>query len=94
MNLRVAACQILTYPEVKRSADKIIEWIQKASDQDIDVVAFPEASLCGYQSTEEYWKKANPDDFVAEEKRIIEASKNKGIRSLCHDSSKPRKYSG
>jgi len=60
MQLRVAACQILTYPDVKQSAEKIAEWIRKASDQNVDVVAFPEASLCGYPCTAEYWKKATP----------------------------------
>lgn len=79
MNLRVAACQILTYPDVQKSTDKIVEWIRKASDQNVDVVAFPEASLCGYASSEEYWKKAKPDDFAVGEKRIIEASKEYGI---------------
>ena len=79
MNLSVAACQILTYPDVQKSAEKIAEWIREASDQDVDVVAFPEASLCGYESTEDYWKKAEPDNFVSAEEKIIEVSKECGI---------------
>jgi predicted amidohydrolase len=79
MQLRVAACQILTYPDVKQSAEKIAEWIRKASDQNIDVVAFPEASLCGYPCTAEYWKKATPEEFAAGEERIIDLSRELGI---------------
>jgi predicted amidohydrolase len=75
MNLRVAACQILTYPDVRKSADKIIGWMAKASEQGVDVVAFPEASLCGYAYEEEYWRKAKPEEFLAGERRIIEASR-------------------
>ena len=75
MNLSVAGCQILTYHDVRRSTDKITEWIGKASEQNVDVVAFPEASLCGYGYSKEYWEKAKPDDFLSGEQRIIEASK-------------------
>jgi predicted amidohydrolase len=79
MEIRVAACQILTYREVEKSTEKIIEWIRRASDQKVDVVAFPEASLCGYVCEAGYWEKAVPEDFLAGERRIIEVSKELDI---------------
>lgn len=79
MEIKVAACQILTYSDVKKNTEKIIEWISKASEQNIDVVAFPEASLCGYTSDEKYWKSANPEDFLNCEQRIIQASREFNI---------------
>lgn len=71
MNLRVAACQILTFPSPEASADKIITWMQRAADDGVDVVAFPEASVCGYASDPLYWNQANPHDFAAAEARIV-----------------------
>ena len=72
--LRVAACQILTFPEPKRSAEKICSWIEKASKDKVDVVAFPEAAVCGYTCETDYWKAANPRDFVAAEGTVISAA--------------------
>lgn len=77
--LRVAACQILTYPELKRSAEKILSWIEKAAKDQVDVVVFPEASICGYTSDPAYWKSANPGEFQAAEKAIIAAAKKLNI---------------
>lgn len=79
MKLRVAACQILTYGDIRKSADKVLHWIEKATRDDIDVVAFPEACLCGYQTDEGYWKKAKPEDFIEAEERVIEASRRDNI---------------
>ena len=31
--MRVAACQILTYPEPAKSADKIITWMRRAAER-------------------------------------------------------------
>ena len=75
MKLRVAACQILTYGDVQKSADKVLRWVEKAARDNIDVVAFPEACLCGYQTGEGYWEKARPKDFLEAEGRVVEASK-------------------
>jgi len=79
MHLRVAACQILTYPEPEQSVEKITEWVRRAADDNVDVVAFPEASLCGYVSDEDYWEKANPDDFLGAEAKIVEVAKEAGL---------------
>lgn len=77
--LRVAACQILTYPDVRQSAEKIVAWVRRASADGVDVVAFPEAGLCGYVSDKEYWGKASPADFAAGEEAVVEASRELDI---------------
>jgi len=76
--LRVAACQILTYPDVEKSTKKILQWIETAAQDGIDVIAFPEACLCGYAGGE-YWKTARPEDFKKGEDMVIEASKKLNI---------------
>lgn len=73
--LRVAACQILTFPDTRRSAEKICSWIERAASDRIDVVVFPEAAVCGYASDPEYWKAANPHDFETAEAAIIAAAR-------------------
>ena len=76
--LRVAACQILTYPDIEKSTEKILHWIEAAAQDDVDVIAFPEACLCGY-AVDEYWKTARPEDFEQAEDIVIEASKRLNI---------------
>jgi predicted amidohydrolase len=77
--LRVAACQILTFHDTKRSAEKICSWIEKAAGEKIDVVTFPEAAVCGYASDPDYWKTAHPRDFEAAEASIIAAARRLNI---------------
>jgi predicted amidohydrolase len=77
--LRVAACQILTYPDTCRSAEKICSWLEKAAADKIDVVAFPEAVVCGYAADPEYWKAAQPKDFEAAENGILSAARKLNI---------------
>jgi predicted amidohydrolase len=79
MKIRVAACQIGTYPDLNRSAQKIVEWVGKASDEGADVVAFPEASTCGYACDASFWKIADPGDFASAEGAVIDASREKEI---------------
>lgn len=77
--LRVGACQILTYPEPKRSAEKICHWLEVAAQEALDVVAFPEASVCGYTCDKDYWKQANPAEFQAAENVILATARKLGI---------------
>jgi len=72
--LRVGACQILTFPDPRRSAEKICQWLERASKEALDVVAFPEASLCGYTCDKEYWRNVNPEDFRRAETTILSAA--------------------
>ena len=76
--LRVSACQILTCPDVEKSTKKILRWIETAAQDGVDVIAFPEACLCGYAG-KEYWKTARPEDFKKGEDIVIEASKRLNI---------------
>ncbi len=75
MDIRVAACQILTFPNTRESADKVIGWMEKASKDKVDVVSFPEACLCGYACSPEYWEGADPDDFRVAEDLVLQAAK-------------------
>ena len=74
MHIRVAACQIRTYPDVVKSADKIMHWMEEASAEGVDVIAFPEACLCGYPCEAGYWENADPEEFRKCEMRIAEAA--------------------
>lgn len=73
--LRVAACQILTYPDIEKSTEKVLQWMRAAAEDNVDVIAFPEACLCGYVSDDNYWKQARPQDFKAAEKRVVAAAR-------------------
>lgn len=79
MKLRVAACQIRTFPDVKESTEKVLYWMKGAAKDGVDVVAFPEACLCGYPSDPKYWKRAKPAAFKTAEQRITRAAKRLGI---------------
>src|SRR5439155_1308934 len=80
--LHVAACQILTFPEPAKSAQKICAWIEKAAQDKVDVVVFPEAAICGYTCEPEYWKQANPRDFEAAERTVISAVQKLNIAAV------------
>jgi predicted amidohydrolase len=77
--MRIAACQIRTYHDPARSADKVIEWVRKAADQGVDVVSFPEAALCGYAYSPEYWAAADPKAFLAAEERVVAVAAELGL---------------
>ncbi len=79
MELKVASCQILTYPDIEKSAEKVLTWIDRAKLENADVVTFPEACLCGYQIDQEYWDNAEPETFLRAEERVIECSRNLNI---------------
>lgn len=79
MQIRVAACQILTFPSPKESADKIIHWMREAAKGGIQVVAFPEAATCGYACAPAYWKRVDPKAFRTAEGWIARAAKRLGL---------------
>jgi predicted amidohydrolase len=74
MEIRVAACQILTFPEPSASADKVIAWMEEAARDGVAVAAFPEACLCGYACDPSYWEAADPEDFRRAERRVAAAA--------------------
>ena len=79
LKMRVSACQISTGPDIGESSEKIIEWIGRASGEDMDIVAFPEATLCGYTCDPSYWEEVDPGEFADAENAIIEASREMDI---------------
>ena len=72
--LTVAACQILTYPDVERSAEKILDWLRRAADAGAEAAAFPEACLCGYECDPGYWREARPEVFARGEEAVRRAA--------------------
>jgi predicted amidohydrolase len=79
MQMRVAACQILTFPSPRESAAKIVHWVERAAQDGVNVVAFPEASVCGYAADAAYWEEADPQAFAAAEAEVIRAAAGLGI---------------
>ena len=79
MKLCAAACQILTFPEPDKSAEKVVEWMEMAAGEGVEVVAFPEACLCGYVCDQAYWEGAEPEAFVRAEAQVIAAAGRLGI---------------
>lgn len=74
MEVRVAACQILTFPDPAASADKAIAWMEEAVRDEVEVIAFPEACLCGYACDPAYWDAADPQAFRDAEERVVAAA--------------------
>lgn len=79
MKLCAAACQILTFPEPDKSAEKVVEWMEMAAGEGVEVVAFPEACLCGYVCDQAYWEGAEPEAFARAEAQVIAAAGRLGI---------------
>ena len=74
MEIRVAACQILTFPEPAASADKVIAWMEEAVRDEAEVIVFPEACLCGYSCDPDYWDAADPRAFEDAEEHVAAAA--------------------
>ncbi len=79
MKLRVAACQILTHTDVQENTKRIIEWVQRAADDGIDAVSFPEACLCSYTCTPEFWAHIDRDTLRRSEEDVVKASEKFNI---------------
>ena len=79
MKLKAASCQILTYPDIQKSVAKVLSWIERAKRENVDVVVFPEACLCGYQVSCAYWDNADPEAFRRAEEEVIACSRKLAI---------------
>lgn len=79
MHKRLAACQILTYDDPLRSAEKVLHWMGEAAAAQVDIVAFPEACLCGYCCDDAYWLSADRRAFAEAEAAVVEAAGRLGI---------------
>lgn len=79
MDICLAACQIRTFSEPARSAEKVVEWVQRAAAAGACAVAFPEACLCGYNGNAGYWAGADPAAFADAEQLVARTAAEQGI---------------
>jgi predicted amidohydrolase len=79
MEITLAACQIQTYADPHASADKVIAWVEQAAAAGVQVLAFPEACLCGYACDADYWQRASPAAFAQAEDRVAAACAQHGV---------------
>lgn len=56
--------------------------METAAKDKVDVVLFPEAAICGYETDPEYWKQANARNFEAAEQTVIAASRKLNIAAV------------
>jgi predicted amidohydrolase len=77
--IKVGACQILTEEDVQKSTTKVIEKIEEAAIQGIEILSFPEGTLFGYCCREDYWEVAKPDRFQDAERSISSVCKENNI---------------
>jgi len=80
--LRVAACQILTGQDVAKSARKVSDWISRAGQQRIRLVAFPEGCLYGYTADPKFWQSLKPATIARAEARIGRACKQQRVAAV------------
>jgi len=77
--IKVAACQLLTFKDVRENVSKVIEKIQICAKLEIEIVAFPEGCLFGYNCNFDYWNKMSPEFFKEAEAQISSACKSNKI---------------
>ncbi|MFW5690909.1 MAG: nitrilase-related carbon-nitrogen hydrolase [Chloroflexota bacterium] len=81
MHVRIGLAQI--YPklgDVQANLEKHLAWVNRAAEQNVDLLLFPELSLTGYQVQDlvpEVAIRAEPDDPVF--RRLLEASQRMDI---------------
>jgi omega-amidase len=80
--IRAAACQVLTSDDVAASARTVVEWIRRAAEQKIRLVAFPEGCLHGYTPDMAFWRKARPATFHRAEDKIARACRKYRIAAV------------
>jgi predicted amidohydrolase len=78
--LKVAAVQFLPKPTVSENADLIVSWLEKAASEEVDVVAFQECALTGYNV--ERIEQTSEEDLLAGEKKIAEACQRLGLHAV------------
>ena len=68
--MKIAACQLLTGPDVQLNLEQVILGIEKAVDLGVQILAFPEGCLFGYCCSQDYWDQMHPSIFKEAEDRI------------------------
>ncbi len=67
--IRVGAAQInTTVGDLRGNTDRIIEWIQRARENEIQVLAFPELAICGYPPKDLLLKT----QFIADQQQYLD----------------------
>ena len=80
--IKVGACQMLTSEDVQASALKVMEKIQEAGKQEIEILSFPEGTLFGYCCKADYWESAQLEWFQDAEARISAVCKENNIATI------------
>jgi predicted amidohydrolase len=80
--MRIAACQMLTTPDVAVSLEKVLERLRQCAGMGAVIAAFPEGTLFGYCCEASYWETAEERTFTAAEAKIGAACRELGIAAV------------
>src|SRR5947209_14507329 len=80
--MRIAACQMLTGPNVAVSLEKVLARLEECARQGVHIAAFPEGTLFGYCCEAAYWETAEARTFAAAEEKIGAACRALGIAAV------------
>jgi nitrilase len=80
--VRIAACQMLTGPDVEASLEKVLVRLRECAREGIRIAAFPEGTLFGYCCKADYWEAADERTFAAAEARIGDACQEAGVAAV------------
>ena len=75
VQVKVAACQLLTSEDVSANTTKVLQQIEACAEMDIQIAAFPEGCLFGYCCRTDYWEHISPQVFKEAEAEIAEAAR-------------------
>lgn len=79
---RIAACQILTGPDVGASLEQVLDRLRECARMGVALAAFPEGTLFGYCCQAAYWETAEEQAFAAAEAEIGAACRELGIAAV------------
>jgi len=80
--VRVAACQVLTGPDPAAAAKTVVEWLKRAAEEKIRLVAFPEGCLYGYTQDEKFWRRLKPAHLADAEAKVSRACRRLKIAAV------------
>eukprot|EP00039_Didymoeca_costata_P005014 m.77698 g.77698 ORF g.77698 m.77698 type:complete len:315 (+) comp12637_c0_seq5:97-1041(+) len=75
--LKVGLAQMWSVPNITQNTLNIVEWIEKANSQGVQVLAFPECAISSYNIS--YIKTLSAANFDEAAEKISQASKKYGI---------------
>ena len=80
--VRVAACQVLTGPDPAAAAKTVVEWLKRAAEEKVRLVAFPEGCLYGCIQDEKFWRRLKPAHLADAEAKISRACRRLKIAAV------------